>query len=79
MRQMSMMPDGKPSAPQPDGVSTHIRLDPFIVAETCAEMPACGTSITFSGAGRTTTGQLLRRSPQNCKGKAHFTTPYARL
>ena len=47
MRQIIMITDGKPSAlTQPDGriYKNAFGLDPFIVAETCAEVAACRKS-----------------------------------
>jgi Ca-activated chloride channel family protein len=47
MRQIIMITDGKPSAlTQPDGriYNNAFGLDPFIVAETCAEVAACRKS-----------------------------------
>src|ERR1043166_1102442 len=53
MRQIIMITDGKPSAlTQPDGriYKNAFGLDPFIVAETCAEVAACRKSGIMNGS-----------------------------
>jgi Ca-activated chloride channel homolog len=83
MRQIIMITDGKPSAlTQPDGriYKNAFGLDPFIVAETCAEVAACrkaGIMInTFMLARDYDLVSFVRRVAEICKGKAYFTTPY---
>ena len=83
MRQIIMITDGKPSAlTQPDGriYKNAFGLDPFIVAETCAEVAACrktGIMInTFMLARDYDLVSFVRRVADICKGKAYFTTPY---
>src|SRR6201996_165088 len=83
MRQIIMITDGKPSAlTQPDGriYKNAFGLDPFIVAETCAEVAACRKSgiliNTFMLARDYDLVSFVRRVAQICKGKAYFTTPY---
>jgi Ca-activated chloride channel homolog len=83
MRQIIMITDGKPSAlTQPDGriYKNAFGLDPFIVAETCAEVAACrkaGIMInTFMLARDYDLVSFVRRVAAICKGKAYFTTPY---
>src|SRR5437899_7853713 len=83
MRQIIMITDGKPSAlTQPDGriYKNAFGLDPFIVAETCAEAAACRKSgimiNTFMLAGDYDLVSFVRRVADICKGKAYFTTPY---
>ncbi len=83
MRQIIMITDGKPSAlTQPDGriYKNAFGLDPFIVAETCAEVAACRRSgimiNTFMLARDYDLVSFVRRVAQICKGKAYFTTPY---
>ena len=83
MRQIIMITDGKPSAlTQPDGriYKNAFGLDPFIVAETCAEVGACRKSgiliNTFMLARDYDLVSFVRRVAQICKGKAYFTTPY---
>src|SRR6201987_3180560 len=83
MRQIIMITDGKPSAlTQPDGriYKNAFGLDPFIVAETCAEVAACRKSgimiNTFMLARDYDLVSLVRRVAEICKGKAYFTTPY---
>jgi Ca-activated chloride channel family protein len=83
MRQIIMITDGKPSAlTQPDGriYKNAFGLDPFIVAETCAEVAACRKSgimiNTFMLARDYDLVAFVRRVADICKGKAYFTTPY---
>src|SRR5947199_2377559 len=83
MRQIIMITDGKPSAlTQPDGriYKNAFGLDPFIVAETCAEAAACRKSgimiNTFMLARDYYLVSFVRRVADICKGKAYFTTPY---
>ena len=81
MRQIIMITDGKPSAlTQPDGriYKNAFGLDPFIVAETCAEVAACRKSgiMTFMLARDYDLVSFVRRVADICKGKAYFTTPY---
>jgi Ca-activated chloride channel family protein len=83
MRQIIMITDGKPSAlTQPDGriYKNAFGLDPFIVAETCAEVAACRRSgimiNTFMLARDYDLVSFVRRVAHICKGKAYFTTPY---
>jgi Ca-activated chloride channel family protein len=83
MRQIVMITDGKPSAlTQPDGriYKNAFGLDPFIVAETCAEVAACRRSgimiNTFMLARDYDLVSFVRRVAEICKGKAYFTTPY---
>jgi Ca-activated chloride channel homolog len=83
MRQIIMITDGKPSAlTQPDGriYKNAFGLDPFIVAETCAEVAACRKSgimiNTFMLARDYDLVSFVRRVAQICQGKAYFTTPY---
>src|SRR3989442_9019664 len=83
MRQIIMITDGKPSAlTQPDGriYKNAFGLDPFIVAETCAEGAACRKSgiviNTFMLARDYDLVSFVRRVADICKGKAYFTTPY---
>ena len=83
MRQIIMITDGKPSAlTQPDGriYKNAFGLDPFIVAETCAEVAACRKSgimiNTFMLASDYDLVSFVRRVAEICKGKAYFTTPY---
>src|SRR5437899_2734563 len=83
MRQIIMITDGKPSAlTQPDGriYKNAFGLDPFIVAETCAEVAACRQSgimiNTFMLARDYDLVSFVRRVAEICKGKAYFTTPY---
>jgi Ca-activated chloride channel family protein len=82
MRQIIMITDGKPSAlTQPDGriYKNAFGLDPFIVAETCAEVAACRKSgimiNTFMLARDYDLVSFVRRVAAICKGKAYFTTP----
>jgi Ca-activated chloride channel family protein len=83
MRQIIMITDGKPSAlTEPDGriYKNAFGLDPFIVAETCAEVAACRKSgimiNTFMLARDYDLVSFVRRVADICKGKAYFTTPY---
>src|SRR5262245_35085480 len=83
MRQIIMITDGKPSAlTQPDGriYKNAFGLDPFIVAETCAEVAACRKSgimiNTFMLARDYDLVAFVRRVAEICRGKAYFTTPY---
>jgi Ca-activated chloride channel family protein len=83
MRQIIMITDGKPSAlTQPDGriYKNAFGLDPFIVAETCAEVAACRRSgimiNTFMLARDYDLVSFVRRVAAICKGKAYFTTPH---
>ena len=83
MRQIIMITDGKPSAlTQPDGriYKNAFGLDPFIVAETCAEVAACRKSgimiNTFMLARDHELVSFVRRVAEICRGKAYFTTPY---
>jgi Ca-activated chloride channel family protein len=83
MRQIIMITDGKPSAlTQPDGriYKNAFGLDPFIVAETCAEVALCRKSgiliNTFMLARDYDLVSFVRRVAEICKGKAYFTTPY---
>jgi len=82
-KQIFMITDGKPSAlTQPDGriYKNAFGLDPFIVAETCAEVAACRKSgimiNTFMLARDYDLVSFVRRVAEICKGKAYFTTPY---
>jgi Ca-activated chloride channel family protein len=82
MRQIIMITDGKPSAlTQPDGriYKNAFGLDPFIVAETCAEVAACRRSgimiNTFMLARDYDLVSFVRRVAGICNGKAYFTTP----
>jgi Ca-activated chloride channel family protein len=83
MRQIIMITDGKPSAlTQPDGriYKNAFGLDPFIVAETIAEVGACRQSgimiNTFMLARDPDLVSFVRRVAEICRGKAYFTTPY---
>jgi len=83
MRQIIMITDGKPSAlTQADGriYKNAFGLDPFIVAETCAEVAACRKSgimiNTFMLARDYDLVSFVRRVAEISKGKAYFTTPY---
>jgi len=83
MRQIVMITDGKPSAlTRPDGqiYKNAFGLDPFIVAETFAEVNACnkaGIMInTFMLARDPDLVAFVRRVASICRGKAYFTTPY---
>ena len=82
MRQIVMITDGKPSAlTRPDGqiYKNAFGLDPFIVAETFAEVNACqkaGIMInTFMLARDHDLVAFVRRVASICRGKAYFTTP----
>jgi Ca-activated chloride channel family protein len=82
MRQIIMITDGKPSAlTQPDGriYRNAFGLDPFIVAETFAEVDRCrrtGILInTFMLARDHDLVSFVRRVSAICRGKAYFTTP----
>ena len=82
MRQIVMITDGKPSAlTQPDGriYKNAFGLDPFIVAETCAEVAACRRSgimiNTFMLARDYDLVSFVRKVAEICHGKAYFTTP----
>jgi len=83
MRQIVMVTDGKPSAlTRPDGqiYKNAFGLDPYIVAETFAEVNACqkaGIMInTFMLARDPDLVAFVRRVASICRGKAYFTTPY---
>jgi Ca-activated chloride channel family protein len=83
MRQIVMITDGKPSAlTQPDGriYKNAFGLDPFVIAETLAEVSACaraGIMInTFMLARDYDLVAFVRRVTAMCRGKAYFTTPY---
>jgi Ca-activated chloride channel family protein len=83
MRQIVMITDGKPSAlTRPDGqiYKNAFGLDPYIVAETFAEVNACqkaGIMInTFMLARDHDLIAFVRRVAAICRGKAYFTTPY---
>jgi len=83
MRQIVMITDGKPSAlTRPDGriYRNAFGLDPFIIAETFAEVATCrkaGILInTFMLARDYELVSFVRRVAAICRGKAYFTTPY---
>jgi Ca-activated chloride channel family protein len=83
MRQIIMITDGKPSAlTQAEGriYKNAFGLDPFIVAETIAEVGACRRSgimiNTFMLARDPDLVSFVRRVAEICRGKAYFTTPY---
>src|SRR5918996_1332043 len=83
MRQIVMITDGKPSAlTRSDGqiYKNAFGLDPYIVAETFAEVNACqkaGIMInTFMLARDHDLVAFVRRVAAICRGKAYFTTPY---
>ena len=83
VRQIVMVTDGKPSAlTLPDGriYKNAFGLDPYIVAETFAEVNACqkaGVMInTFMLARDHDLVAFVRRVASICRGKAYFTTPY---
>jgi Ca-activated chloride channel family protein len=83
MRQIVMVTDGKPSAlTRPDGqiYKNAFGLDPYIVAETFAEVNACqkaGIMInTFMLARDHDLVAFVRRVAAICRGKAYFTTPH---
>jgi Ca-activated chloride channel family protein len=84
MRQIIMITDGKPSAiTLPDGqiYKNAFGLDPYIVAETFAEVAACRKSgimiNTFMLARDYELVAFVRRVAEICRGKAYFTTPYS--
>ena len=83
MRQIVMITDGKPSAlTRPDGqiYKNAFGLDPYVLAETFAEVNACrkaGIMInTFMLARDPDLVAFVRRVASICRGKAYFTTPY---
>jgi Ca-activated chloride channel family protein len=83
MRQIVMITDGKPSAlTQPDGriYKNAFGLDPFVLAETFAEVSACaraGIMInTFMLARDYDLVAFVRRVASMCRGRAYFTTPF---
>jgi Ca-activated chloride channel family protein len=83
MRQIVMITDGKPSAlTQPDGriYKNPFGLDPFVIAETLAEVASCAkTGIlinTFMLARDHDLAAFVRRVAAICRGKAYFTTPF---
>jgi Ca-activated chloride channel family protein len=83
MRQIVMITDGKPSAlTQPDGriYKNAFGLDPFVIAETFAEVSNCaraGIMInTFMLARDYDLVAFVRRVASMCRGKAYFTTPF---
>jgi Ca-activated chloride channel family protein len=83
MRQIVMITDGKPSAlTRPDGqiYKNAFGLDPYVIAETFAEVNAChkaGIMInTFMLASDPDLVAFVRRVAAICRGKAYFTTPY---
>jgi len=82
MRQIIMITDGKPSAlTQPDGriYKNAFGLDPFIVAETCAEVRVPQErhhDQHVHARARLRLVSFVRRVADICKGKAYFTTPY---
>ncbi len=83
MRQIIMITDGKPSAiTRPDGqiYKNAFGLDPYIVAETFAEVAACRKSgimiNTFMLARNYELVAFVQRVAEICRGKAYFTTPY---
>jgi Ca-activated chloride channel family protein len=83
MRQIVMITDGKPSAlTRPDGqiYKNAFGLDPYVLAETFAEVNACqkaGIMInTFMLARDHDLVAFVRRVAAICRGKAYFTTPY---
>ena len=82
MKQIVMITDGKPSAiTRPDGqiYRNAFGLDPYIVAETFAEVAACrkaGIMInTFMLARDHELMAFVRHVARVCHGKAYFTTP----
>lgn len=82
MRQIVMITDGKPSAlTRADGriYRNAFGLDPYIVAETFAEVAACrkaGILInTFMLARDYDLVSFVRKVAEICHGKAYFTTP----
>ena len=83
MRQILMITDGKPSAlTLPDGqiYKNAFGLDPYVIAETFAEVNACHKSgimiDTFMLARDPDLVAFVRRVAAICRGKAYFTTPY---
>ena len=83
MRQIVMITDGKPSAlTRPDGriYKNAFGLDPYVLAETFAEVNAChkdGIMInTFMLARDPDLVAFVHRVASICGGKAYFTTPY---
>jgi Ca-activated chloride channel family protein len=83
MRQIIMITDGKPSAiTRADGqiYKNAFGLDPYIVAETFAEVSSCqkaGIMInTFMLAQNHDLMAFVRRVAAMCRGKAYFTTPF---
>src|SRR5260370_20690565 len=75
MRQIIMITDGKPSAlTQPDGriYKNAFRLDPFIVAETCAQVAPCRKSGRMINTFMLTRDydplSFVRRVADICKG-----------
>jgi len=83
MRQIIMITDGKPSAiTRTDGqiYKNAFGLDPYIVAETFAEVSSCqkaGIMInTFMLAQNHDLMAFVRRVAAMCRGKAYFTTPF---
>jgi Ca-activated chloride channel family protein len=83
MRQIVMITDGKPSAlTQPDGriYKNPFGLDPFVIAETLAEVSSCAKAgiliNTFMLARDHDLVAFVRRVAAICRGKAYFTTPF---
>src|SRR6187549_1838047 len=83
MRQIVMITDGKPSAlTRPDGqiYKNAFGLDPFIVAETFAEVAACRKSgimiNTFMLARDYELVAFVKKVCEMCRGKAYFTSPH---
>jgi Ca-activated chloride channel family protein len=83
MRQIVMITDGKPSAlTQPNGdiYRNPFGLDPWVIAETFAEVANCrkaGILInTFMLAQDHELVSFVKRVSQICRGKAYFTTPH---
>ena len=83
MRQIVMITDGKPSAlTQPNGdiYRNPFGLDPWVIAETFAEVANCrkaGILInTFMLAQDQELVSFVKRVSQICHGKAYFTTPH---
>ena len=83
MRQIVMITDGKPSAlTQPNGdiYRNPFGLDPWVIAETFAEVANCrkaGILInTFMLAQDQELVSFVKRVSQICRGKAYFTTPH---
>jgi Ca-activated chloride channel family protein len=83
MRQIVMITDGKPSAlTQPNGdiYRNPFGLDPWVIAETFAEVANCrkaGILInTFMLAQDAELVSFVKRVSQICRGKAYFTTPH---